>query len=228
VAFPFEGDWNRDESGQPSGPAVQLPRDWPRRSFRALYALERAVNVHFLIDRMVESVNHGRREAKSENEVPVSLRQARVGELWFDWKIARSSRVNWIQPLEARLPARFPRSFRSLLERYEYPAFAIGPIVLFANTAEGVANELREEIWRDRGLSEMLIPNGFLQFGRPATGSYNPICFEAGGQTGSQEYAIVRLDHEEILCNLRIRVTERVGRSFYDFVEAQLSLGGAI
>lgn len=182
------------------------------------------MKVDTLIDRLVESVNHGKREPKWEGEVPVSLRLAAVDDWWFDWKIERSSRIDWIDRLEDRLPARYPGSFRSLITRYEYPAFSLGPVTMFANTAESVDYELREEIWKDKGLSEPLLSHGFLQFGRPSTGSYDPICFEVGESPGSQELEIVRLDHEELLCNSRIRVTERIAGSFFRFAEAQLAL----
>lgn len=188
-----------------------------------LYGLELTVNVDALIDRLVESVNSGRREPKLEGDVPVSLRQTAVDDWFFDWKIERSSRIDWVQELEGRLPAPYPPSFRSLIARYEYPAFSLGPIMLFGNSAEFVNYGLREEIWRDKYLSEMLCSHGFLQFGRPSTGSYDPICFEAGGSTGSREYGIVTVDHEEILCNSRIRVTDRIADSFFRFVEAQLT-----
>ncbi len=185
------------------------------------------MNVDALIDRMVETVNRGQREAKWEHEVPIGMRRARIKDYWCDWQIVPSTRVDWLEPLEARLPARFPRSFRSLISRYEYPPFDFGPIYLFGNTAECVEHELREELWKDKFLSETLLRHGFIQFGRPATRSYDPICFEAGEKTGSQEWEIVRLDHEEILCNSRIRITERVARSFFHFVSSQLELVGA-
>jgi hypothetical protein len=207
------------------GSDVPLPQAWPRGSSRALYGFELTVNVDALIDWLVASVNSGRRQPKSGNEVPPGLRTIPVNDSWFDWKIAPSSRVDWIESLEARLPARLPRSFRSLANRYEYPAFSLGPILLFANTAEHVDYELRDEIWKDKGLSDILQQNGLLHFGRPATGSYDPICFQAGERTGSQEYEVVRVDHEEILCNSRIRITERIARSFFHFVEAQLKAG---
>ena len=107
------------------------------------------MRVDALIDRMVENVNSGHREPKREDEVPAGLRRGRVKDWWFDWQIAPSTRIDWLEPLEARLSARFPRSFRSLATRYEYPAFDLGPIYVFANTAESVEYELREEIWKE-------------------------------------------------------------------------------
>jgi hypothetical protein len=186
------------------------------------------MKVDTLIDRMVQKVNTSPRDPKYEGEVPVALRLAEDDLGLFDWRITRSSRVDWIDSLEEQLPARFPRSFRSLVTRYEFPAFDFGPIFLFANTAEGVDDELRHEISEDVPLSEILLRNGFLQFGRPTTGGYDPICFEAGRKTGSEEYPIVRVDSEQILCNDRIRVIERLATSFFYFVRAQLEFERAI
>ena len=64
---------------------------------------------------MVETIKTGRREPKGHDEVPVRLRLTPVDDWLFDWKIWHSSRVDWVEPLEAKLPPRFPRSFRSLV-----------------------------------------------------------------------------------------------------------------
>jgi hypothetical protein len=73
------------------------------------------------------------------------------------------------------------------------------------------------EIFRDQVLAVTTLRNGYIQFARPETGSYDPICFDARKRGANREFAIVRLDHEEILCNERIREVEKVADSFFKF-----------
>jgi len=44
--------------------------------------------------------------------------------------------------------------------------------------------------------------SGYLQFARPASGGYDPICFAMRRPSGNREFPIVRLDHEEIFVML--------------------------
>ena len=58
---------------------------------------------------------------------------------------------------------------------------------------------------RKGSLSELLLPAGYFQIGRPDTGSFDAICFVMNTQAQNREYRIVLADHEEILSNLRVR-----------------------
>lgn len=60
--------------------------------------------------------------------------------------------------------------------------------------------------------------NGLIQFARPLDWNYDPVCFDAGFRAKNREFPIVRIDHEEILCNNRIRVKERLSDSFLALV----------
>jgi len=124
----------------------------------------------------------------------------------------------WIAVFEQRLPRRLPASFRSLVTRYSFAPFEAGRLSFYANRGIGDVEDLSVAIFRDKLIVDNTMKAGYIQFARPATGDYDPICFDANTAVSNREFPIVRLDHEEILCYERIRVTEKVADSFYRFV----------
>jgi hypothetical protein len=132
--------------------------------------------------------------------------------------------------VEGRLPFRLPRTFRSLISRYLFPSFEIDPIKFFSVGAPEESTEFQFAVFGDRYMSPFLFKNGFLQFARPAGGSYDPVCFDFRASARKSEPAVVCIDHEEILCNERIRVTESLSPSFHLLIEEfarHLQSGGA-
>jgi hypothetical protein len=69
----------------------------------------------------------------------------------------------------------------------------------------------------------MLLPAGYIQIGRPDTGNFDAICFDANAKASNREYPVVRIDHEEILCNWRVKVVQEVWPSFFAMVEEFIS-----
>jgi hypothetical protein len=176
------------------------------------------------IDRFVECVNQSEREPKSVEDIPPRLRMALAGVgqwtqpmEYFDWQIRKADRSEWIETLEAKLPFPFPPSFRSLVRRYVYPDFTIGTLWLFANTGEPLFHEMCDAIVRDKHLSQVLVRHGYLQFARPNTGDYDPICFDTRRRLKGGEYPIVRVAHEPILCHDRIGDVGEIAPSFLAF-----------
>jgi hypothetical protein len=124
----------------------------------------------------------------------------------------------WVEPLQQRLPRRFPVSFGSLVTRYAFPAFDAGGITFFANTGDQLLDELAVAIFNDPNIAHVTHAAGFIQFARPESGSYDPICFDARRSANNREYPIVRLNHEDILCRNEIGSPTNVAGSFYHFV----------
>jgi hypothetical protein len=176
------------------------------------------MNVDELIDRFVERINSAPREGLFDEDVPPELRLSREAGGWWDWHIKATDGINWIEPLEDKLGIRFPLSFRSLVTRYQFPAFEAGPLNLLANTSVGVYDELRDRIFRDEILSQCLLRSGLIQFAVPDTGSYDPVCFDIRRSQSNGESPIVRIDHEAILCDEQIVVLEEMAESFAEFV----------
>jgi hypothetical protein len=125
---------------------------------------------------------------------------------------------DWLPPFEQSLPFRLPPTYRSLLLRYRFPAFDVGKVTLFGNVDGKSYDDLVVASVRDEILSSVARANGFLQIGRPETGSYDPVCFDGRHRTKKGEAGIVRLDHEEILINDSIRVLEVIATSFLELL----------
>jgi hypothetical protein len=186
--------------------------------------------VDLSIDRFVERVNRSPREALDPEVVPGNLRvgppQRDVFD-WVSWSIVRApSPCGWVDEFEAKLPRRLPRSYRSFATRYLFPAFDVGPVTLFANTGGGVGEqwELVQAAFWDKHLSGPLLASGFVQFGRPSGGSYDPVCFDLNNRTNAGECPVVQLDHEAALVGWKVQVVAELAPSFLALVGADESV----
>ncbi len=134
--------------------------------------------------------------------------------------ISRIENTPWVETLEASLPHRFPASFHSLLTRYTFPTFNAGGLSFFANTGIHSHDELSVAIFDDRIIADATLKAGYIQFARPESGSYDPVCFDARRARSNREFPIVRLDHEEMLCHDRVHISQQVADSFHRFAAA--------
>ena len=176
-----------------------------------------------LIDAFVRKINRSPRRRIREEDVPRRLREgeAEFG-LYYDWTIQSFEHINWIKPLEARLPAALPPSYRSLVTRYLFPAFEISQVMLLANTGQTLYHEMSMAMTRDKVLSEVLLMNGYAHFARPSTGDSDPVCFDFNRRTQDGECPIVRISHHAIVSNSLVHVMEEIAPSFYDMVDEYL------
>jgi hypothetical protein len=138
--------------------------------------------------------------------------------------IRRENNASQLQNLEAKLSRRLPPSFESLLSRYSFPSFDASRISFFSWGPESM--ELLEAALPQNALSDLLLPAGYFQIGRPDTGSFDAICFDMKTQKQNREYRIVLADHEEILCNMRVKICSELWPSFRKLLENQPSVGG--
>jgi hypothetical protein len=148
----------------------------------------------------------------------------------FDWQTVPSEDASWLPALERRLPFPTVTTFRSLISRYTFPLFVAGPLTFHAvGLPEPDANsqEFRSAIRADAIPSLFLLKQGFLRFARPAGGSYDPVYFDCRNSRRKGEPAVVRVDHEEILCNDRLRVLEQLAAGFDVLLEETTSALGA-
>jgi hypothetical protein len=70
----------------------------------------------------------------------------------------------------------------------------------------------------DKALWKNLIPGGYIQFGKGPDLDFDPVCFDIRSRTKNKEYRIVKIDHEEILCNNRVKVVAEIAPSFKELV----------
>ena len=123
---------------------------------------------------------------------------------------------------EEKLPRRLPQSFEFFLSHYSFPEFDAMGITMFG--WESDSNLFTDNASAPKGsLSELLVPAGYVQIGRPDTGSFDAVCFDLKGNNQNREYPIVQADHEEILCNWRVKLSGELWPSFIAFVESVLA-----
>ena len=130
-----------------------------------------------------------------------------------------------LQDLYSDLPIRFPLVYEKLVLQYRWPEEAeLGPLELLANPpGDPSFSGLSRAIRYDRHLAAALLPAAFVPFARPAGGSWDPICFDGSVRAGKHDRQIVRIDHESILCNDRIKIEAVLAPSFRSLIETALA-----
>jgi hypothetical protein len=171
-----------------------------------------------LVDEFVRYLNRAGFEPKFPDQVPQELRTSNADYEMFNWQIRPVSSNPWVENIAQQLPQRWPHPYRSLIERYRFSNFEVGPLMFFANSGQPVFYELTEKVFRDKGLFPTLHKNGFLQFGLPHETNYDPVCFDMKRRNRG-DAPIVQLDHEEILQWSRIRVVGEIAPSFAQFMQ---------
>ncbi|MDR2012866.1 MAG: SMI1/KNR4 family protein [Rhodanobacter sp.] len=126
--------------------------------------------------------------------------------------------VPWIAEIEQRFGFSYPSSFRALVTRYIFEPLEIGPVEIFANLGDGSTEDLTVAPFSDPYMSPWLLAHRLVQFGRPSTGSYNPVCFDFAD--GPTEPTIVLLDHEDILQEHTPVHRKVIARDFLSLLEA--------
>ena len=175
------------------------------------------------VDAFVAAVNSSPPEPLDEDEIPAAcvLPQSESSSDG-DWRIVPSSDAEWLPEVESRLPFRLPPTFRSLIARYQFPAFEVGPLTLYSvgvSDPDETGMEFRLAIFKDTFMSPFLLRNGLLPFARPADWSYDPVCFDFRAANRKSEPAVLRIDHEEILCFDRLRIVETISPAFHELME---------
>ncbi|HEY1799317.1 MAG TPA: hypothetical protein VGG46_00165 [Terriglobales bacterium] len=130
-----------------------------------------------------------------------------------------------LELLYQKLPAHFPPLYERLVLSYCWAQVDLGIYRLLPNPPGPDFSGLFQQISGDTGLWESLAPGGYIQFGRGADSDYDPVCFDLSARKKNGEYEIVKIDHEEILCNYRIKVAEKMAPSFRELVLQ--TIGGA-
>ena len=126
----------------------------------------------------------------------------------------------WIfQRLEERLPKRLPQSLEHLLSRYSFPKSDFCGVTLFGWSPGLEPNEYFDAATKlKNSLSELLLPAGYFQIGRPDTGSFDAVCLDMRMNAQNREYPTVLADHEDILYNNRVKISRALWPSFRDLL----------
>jgi hypothetical protein len=175
------------------------------------------MDLNTLIDSFVYAVNSTPRESMLQEDVPAFLRDGDPDKLgYLRWNICKADFKCLIDAFGQKVARRLPSSYYSFISRYAFPAFQLGPIFFFGNTGDDTKWELSRRIFKDEFMSSRLLQSWYLQIGNPHKYNNDPICFDTKKGT---ECPIVQIDHEEILCNSRIKVIREIAPSFRNFVQ---------
>jgi len=164
--------------------------------------------------------------ARESDPAAWELRNGETDEYgWSRWRPAKtlSDRAQ-LDPVYAKLPARFPPLYEELVLSYRWATVDLQLFRLLANPPGPDLNRLLAEISRDPAIWQGLIPAGYIQFGRGPDMDYDPVCFDIKSRSKNGDYRIVKIDHEEILCNYRVKVVGEIAPSFYELVRQTIEL----
>jgi hypothetical protein len=123
------------------------------------------------------------------------------------WRPARFSTDHAsIEQLYAKLPARFPPLFELLLLSYRWAELNSRLYRLLANPPGPGLGGFLQQMSNDPALWKCLIPVGYVQFGKGPDNDYDPVCFDIRSRKKNGDCRIVKIDHEEVLCNDRVKI----------------------
>jgi hypothetical protein len=131
-----------------------------------------------------------------------------------------------LEPLYAKLPARFPTLYEQLVLTYRWAETDFELYRLCGNPTGSDLSGLLRNLQYDRFIFPFVLKNGFIPFGKGPDMDYDPVCFNLKARKENREYEITKLDHEEILCNERIRVVATLAPTFEQLVADTITHAG--
>lgn len=156
---------------------------------------------------------------------PPELRPEQNLDEWDRWEedlsLWEPRRINTppdrLEPLYSRIAGQFPMMYEELVLSYRWLEVDLKVIRLFANPPGPDFKGLAEEIFQDPIIAEVLIPAGFVPFGRSSI-NYDPMCFDFNHLTLKRDCPIVQFEHESILRDLKIGKHWQRWESFRDLM----------
>jgi hypothetical protein len=129
-----------------------------------------------------------------------------------------------LDEIYAELPEqfRFPSLFERLLLTYRWAGVDLGTYRLLSNAPGPDLNDFFQQMTSPY-LWETLLPANFVPFGKGPDLDYDPVCFDMKSRKQGGDCRIVKIDHEQILCNYRVKVVAELAPSFYQLVLETIS-----
>jgi hypothetical protein len=122
-----------------------------------------------------------------------------------------------LEALYTVLPARLPQLYERLILSYRWATVDLDRYELLANPPGPGLTRLLQTVSHDPGLWEVLLPAGFIPFGR-GSGIYDPACFDVRRGLDNRDCPVVQLDHEWALCDNRAVVVKELAPTFRELV----------
>jgi len=130
----------------------------------------------------------------------------------------------YLDALYSKLPARFPPLYELLALSYRWEEVDIRRCTLLANPAGPDLGGLFLQMSHDPTLWTQLSRSGYIPFGKGTGGDYDPVCFDLKSRKKSADCRVVKINHEEILCNNRIKIVTEVASSFESLMLQTIAL----
>jgi hypothetical protein len=123
-----------------------------------------------------------------------------------------------LEKVHSSVPARLPKLYEHLVLSYRWAEVDLRTYRLIANPPGDDLSGLLQGMTADRHLWASLGPAGFIQFAKGPDCDYDPVCFDTKARKKNGDCKIVKIDHEEILCNYRIKVVAELAPSFEELM----------
>jgi hypothetical protein len=124
-----------------------------------------------------------------------------------------------VEKMYAKLPGRLPRLFEACLASFRWLRVEVAGVEFFAHPPGPDCEEFISQVLRDKHLFPTLLQNRFVEFGKAAGGSYDPVCFDLS-RTTNHDCPVVRIDHESVLIDGKPKIIAEMARTFRAFVES--------
>jgi|TARA_R110001592_G_scaffold359790_1_gene667092 hypothetical protein len=156
--------------------------------------------------------------------VPDELLVKAESETWESWRefsrwqpLPVETDPAELDPLYQRIGGTFPPLYEHLLLSYRWLEVDLKLLRLFANPPGDNFTGLSEAIFADRALAEVLIPTGYVPFGRSSV-NYDPMCFDLNTRAPTGDCPVIQFEHEAILCERQIGEQWQRWDSFRDLM----------
>jgi len=164
----------------------------------------------------------GMNSAADELALPTANELGQIG--WRPRRVEPNPEL--LDVLYRRIPTRFPRLFERLLLTFRWAEVSLDTYSLMENPVGPNLDGFYTAISKDRGLWDPLASAGFIRFGKGPDMNYDPICFDMNSRRKSGEMKVVRIDHEEVLCNMRIKIVSELAPNFESLVRGTIAAAG--
>lgn len=135
-----------------------------------------------------------------------------------DLVIHQMTDASALEAIYENIPIRFPSLLEKLLLTYRWYGADTGLFRIFPNPPGSDFSEFISNMQRDNVMFDTCLKNGFVMFGLGPDMRHDAVCFDVRKSTHGRKYPVVKLDHEQILCNSRIKIIEVLSENFYELV----------
>jgi hypothetical protein len=122
-----------------------------------------------------------------------------------------------LAPIYQKLPDRFPALYERLVLTHRWIEVDLQTVRLLANPPGPTLSGLLHAICRDQAFVDVLIPAGFVPFGKATDLNYDPICFDLNSRQ-ADDCPVIQFEHEAILCHGRIGERRQRAASFRELL----------